>query len=67
MMTPEKCIVMLVSQIVENQGKELKVEKWYGTKWYKEKIHDDFIAKLRNIAPTADEILNYPPENKYIP
>jgi hypothetical protein len=67
LLTPERGIVMFVSQIVEQQEKDLQTERWYGTKWTKAKMDDDFIAKLRTIVPGPDERLGYPPVNKYIP
>lgn len=67
MLTPERGIVMFVSQIVEQQEKDLHTEKWYGTKWTKAKMDDGFIAKLRTIVPGPEERLGYPPVNKYIP
>ena len=67
LLTPERGIVMFVSQIVEQQEKDLQTEKWYGTKWTKAKMDDGFIAKLRTIVPGPEERLGYPPVNKYIP
>ena len=67
LLTPERGIVMLVSQIVEKQEKELKEEKWYGTKWCREKLDDELIAKMSKVMPGSEERLGYPPENKYIP
>jgi secreted Zn-dependent insulinase-like peptidase len=67
MLSPERGIVMFISQIVEKQEKELQTEKWYGTKWCKAKIDDEFVAKLKVIRPSSSENLGYPPINKYIP
>lgn len=44
-MTPDRCIAMFVSKIVE-QEQDLNKERWYGTQFKKVKLQDDFIAHL---------------------
>ena len=67
LLSPDRGITLFVSQEVEKKEKDLQIEKWYGTKWCKSKIDDDFIAKLSTILPSVGEKLDYPPVNKYIP
>jgi len=51
LLTPDRCITIYVSKLVENES-DLSQEKWYGTKFRKDKIKDEFIARLSKIMPS---------------
>ena len=52
-MTPERCIAMLVTKNVEQEG--LLNEKWYGTPFKKVKLSDEFIARVTKVLHTPRE------------
>ncbi|XP_076655297.1 insulin degrading metalloproteinase isoform X2 [Halictus rubicundus] len=62
-LVPEKVRIHVIGQLYENICNE--TEKWYGTKFKKEKIPESIIDKWSNAGCNPD--LKLPPKNEFIP
>lgn len=70
LLTPQRCITKYISKQVETTTEEgmLKHEQHYGTPFTKEKMDDEFLAKLEKVTPESiGAAIGIPPENKFIP
>lgn len=62
LLTPKQCNIFLITS--ENKGKCGLVEKWYGTKYTKEKMS---ITQEEIDNASCAHPLGYPPENNFLP
>jgi secreted Zn-dependent insulinase-like peptidase len=69
MLTPEKCIIMIISQSHKEkyEAEDFDTEFYYGTKYIKTKISKETLDIMRDSKIEKNECLGYPERNPFVP